>query len=75
LRTPDGQPFGKRAVAKGMLTARQVDTLLAFQKSQQSRIGEYFVRNRIFEKESLDEILSRYHAHNFRQSKRRRKAS
>ncbi len=75
LKAPDGQPFGERAVGKGLLTPQQLKTLLAFQKSQQHRIGEYFVRQRIFEKSRLEDILGRCHAHNYRQSKRCRKAS
>ncbi|MBU0680652.1 MAG: J domain-containing protein [Proteobacteria bacterium] len=75
LKAADGKPFGARAVDKGLLTHRQVTTLLTFQKTQQHRIGEYFVQNRIFEKARLEEILNRYHAHNYRLSKRCRKAS
>ncbi len=75
LKAPDGKPFGKRAVDKGLLTTRQLNTILTFQKTQQRRIGEYFVRERIFDKAKLEEILNRYHAHNYRQSKRCSKAS
>ncbi len=75
LQVHDGKPFGKKAVDKGMLTPHQLNTLLTFQKSQQSRIGEYFVQQRIFEKARLEEILGQYHAHNYRLSKRCRKAS
>ncbi|MEN8257554.1 MAG: J domain-containing protein [Thermodesulfobacteriota bacterium] len=75
LKTPDGRPFGKRAVEKGLLTPRQLRTLLAFQKSQQSRIGEYFVRKRIIDRVHFDEILGKYHAHNQKQNKKLRKAS
>lgn len=74
LRSPDGQPFGQRAVDRGILTPRQLNTLLAFQKTQQKRIGEYFVRKRIFEKTRLEEILGHYFAHNYRQKKRARRA-
>lgn len=75
LKTPDGKPFGTRAVGKGLLTSRQLDTILSFQKSQQRRIGEYFVRKRIIEKTRLEELLNQYHAHNYRQNKASRKAS
>ncbi len=75
LRTPDGKPFGEKAVDKGLLTEGQLKTVLAFQRSQQGRIGEYFVGKRIFGKARLEEILGHYHAHNYRQSKRARKAS
>lgn len=75
LKAVDGRPFGAKAVDRGLLTPRQLDTLLTFQKMQQRRIGEYFVQHRIFEKARLQEILGRYYAHNHRQSKRCRKAS
>jgi hypothetical protein len=75
LKAVDGRPFGAKAVDRGLLTPRQLETLLTFQKMQQRRIGEYFVQNRIFEKGRLQEILGRYHAHNYRQGKRCRKAS
>ncbi len=75
LKSPDGRPFGKRAVDEGLLTPRQLKTLLAFQKSQQSRIGEYFLRKRIIDKVRFDDILGKYHAHNQKQSKKLRKAS
>lgn len=74
LRSPDGRPLGQRAVDRGLLTPRQLNTLLAIQKSQQKRLGEYFVQNRIFEKARLQEILSRHYVHNYRQSKRARQA-
>lgn len=75
LKASDGQPFGERAIADGLLTPRQVKTLLAFQRSQQRRIGEYFVGKKIFQKVRLEEVLVQYHAHNQRQNKRSRKAS
>lgn len=75
LKSHDGKPFGERAVDKGLFTEGQLKAVLAFQRSQQNRIGEYFIGKRIFKKARLEEILAQYHAHNYRQSKRARKAS
>lgn len=67
--------FGKAAVARGKLTPSQLRMILSFQKSQQKRIGEYFVQQRIFSRRKLVELLSLFQTHNARQNSCRRKAS
>ena len=66
--------FGKAAVAGGKLTTSQLRMILSFQKKQQKRIGEYFVRHRIFSRRKLAELLHLFQSHNANYSGCRRKA-
>ncbi len=56
--------FGDRAVALGLLSLFQVNTLLYYQRSQQERLGQYFVQNRILSPEKLDRVVRKLHEHN-----------
>lgn len=67
--------FGKAAVADGKLTRSQLRMILSFQKSQQQRIGEYFVRQGIINRRKLAELLYLFQTHNAKYNNCRRKAS
>ncbi len=67
--------FGQAAVDGGKLSKSQLRMILSFQKGQQKRIGEYFVRRRIFNRRKLVELLHLFQAHNARYNRFRRKAS
>lgn len=57
--------FGERAVEMGLLNAFQVRTLLHYQRSQQQRLGDYFVRRGLVGRvrmESLADELARHNA-------------
>ncbi len=56
--------FGDRAVALGLLTLFQVNTLLYYQRSQQERLGQYFVQNGILSPEKLDLAMRDLNKHN-----------
>jgi hypothetical protein len=56
--------FGDRAVALGLLSIFQVNTLLYYQRSQQERLGQYFVKNRILSPEKLERVVRELHEHN-----------
>lgn len=62
-------PFGQRAVQLGLLTRLQLLVLLAHQKRQQKRIGEFFVQKKIFNRQQLAELLTAFHRHNSRLSR------
>jgi curved DNA-binding protein CbpA len=56
--------FGERAMGLGLLSAFQVKTLLFFQRSQQERLGAYFVKKNILTRELLDALVRELHDHN-----------
>ncbi len=56
--------FGERAVRLGLLTDFQVRTLLYYQRTQQERIGNYFVLQNLLTAEYLELLMHRMHEHN-----------
>ncbi len=56
--------FGERAVHLGLLTLFQVNTLLFYQRSQQNRLGRYFVANRHLTEDDLDRVIRELNEHN-----------
>ena len=66
INRTDGRPcrFGTRAVELGLLSSFQVKTLLFYQRSQQQRLGKYFVRMNILTTEEMDAFVQELRQHN-----------
>ncbi len=56
--------FGERAVQLGLLTLFQVNTLLFYQRSQQERLGRYFIEKKILSPGDLDRVVRKLNEHN-----------
>lgn len=56
--------FGEKAIMLGMLTSYQVKVLLFRQRSQQTRLGQYFARNGFITLQTLAIMLQDQRAHN-----------
>ncbi len=67
--------FGEKAIAKGKLSRYQMQAILAYQKKNHRKIGEYFLKKRIFTRMQLQGLLRKSHDHNSQYEKLRRKAS
>jgi curved DNA-binding protein CbpA len=66
--------FGKKAVELGYLKPHQVEALLHYQRSLQTRIGQHFIDNGLLTKEEADQIsqkLKNHNRQNNRQAERR----
>lgn len=63
--------FGDRATRLGLLSPQQVRTLLFFQRSQQQRLGEYFVEKGFLSAEEMDLMVEELREHNLQVSTRR----
>ena len=50
--------FGEKAIRLGLLTPSQVRTLLFYQRSQQQRIGEYFIQKGIVSSEQMKAFVT-----------------
>lgn len=61
-----GKPrlFGEKAVELGLLSVFQVNTILLYQRSQQDRLGKYFIANQILTSRELDELVRELKEHN-----------
>ena len=61
-----GKPrlFGEKAVELGLLTVFQVNTILLYQRSQQHRLGSYFIENGILTGEALELLVRELKEHN-----------
>ncbi len=67
--------FGKKAVAEGKLSRYQMQMILAYQKKNHRKVGEYFLKKRIFTRMQLQALLRKSQAHNELYEKVQRKAS
>jgi hypothetical protein len=56
--------FGERALQAGLLNSFQVNTLIYFQRSQQERLGRYFVQKNILDRVELERLVQELHKHN-----------
>ncbi len=56
--------FGEKAVHLQYLSERQLQTLLYYQRSQQKRLGEFFVENKILTAADIDRLVLEQQAHN-----------
>ncbi len=58
--------FGEKAMGLGLLSSFQVKTLLFFQRSQQERLGQYFVVHKLLAREDLERFVADLQEHNAR---------
>ncbi len=56
--------FGEKAVELGLLTVFQVNTILLYQRTQQSRLGDYFLQNRHLGYDELEKLVRELNEHN-----------
>ncbi len=56
--------FGEKAVSLGLLSDFQVKTLLYYQRTQQERLGKYFVLNELLTGEQLELLVRKLNEHN-----------
>lgn len=56
--------FGEKAVELGILTVFQVNTILMYQRSQQTRLGNFFVDNNILASDELEALVDDLKRHN-----------
>ncbi len=61
-----GKPFrfGEKAVHLGILSPFRVNVLLYYQRSQQERLGKYFVRRGYLTDEQMDQLIKDLQQHN-----------
>ena len=58
--------FGEKAMGLGLLSSFQIKTLLFFQRSQQERLGEYFIVHKLLAREDVERIVADMQEHNAR---------
>ncbi len=56
--------FGEKAVGLGLLSLFQVNTLLYYQRSQQEKLGRYFVQKNILTPERVEVVVRELNEHN-----------
>ncbi len=56
--------FGEKAINLGLLSSFQVKTMVFYQRSQQQRLGQYFVQRGLLSAAELDRLLKELHEHN-----------
>jgi curved DNA-binding protein CbpA len=56
--------FGEKAVRLGLLSGFQVNTLLYYQRTQQERLGKYFVIKKLLTAEQLELLARKLNEHN-----------
>lgn len=59
-----GRRFGEKAVGLDFITRRQLQTLLFYQRSQQQKIGRFFVENGVLDHEEMEELAMEHREHN-----------
>jgi len=59
-----GGRFGRKAMALGLLTPLQIDTLLRHQRSQQQRLGQYFIAHGLMTQLEADQLAAALERHN-----------
>ncbi len=61
-----GRPlrFGEKAVHLGILTPFHVKVMLCFQRSQQERLGQFFVQRGYLSAQELERLVEELHCHN-----------
>jgi hypothetical protein len=72
-----GQPrlFGDRAVHLKFLTPFKVRTVLAYQRTQQKKIGQYFVENGLLTEKKIEQMVEELKRHNAQLSMPMRKSA
>ncbi|ABA89225.1 hypothetical protein Pcar_1984 [Syntrophotalea carbinolica DSM 2380] len=61
-----GRRFGEKAVGLELLTQRQLQTLLFFQRSQQKKLGQFFVEKSVLSHEEMEKLAQEHQEHNRR---------
>jgi len=56
--------FGEKAMELGLLTSFQVKTLIFYQRSQQERLGKYFVQVRVLAPDDMERLAQELREHN-----------
>ena len=56
--------FGEKAVELGLLTVFQVNTILLYQRTQQTRLGDYFIRQNIISSDQMNRLVEDLKQHN-----------
>jgi hypothetical protein len=56
--------FGEKAVELGLLTVFQVNSILLYQRTQQSRLGDYFIQQGVVSATLIDRLVSDLKEHN-----------
>jgi hypothetical protein len=56
--------FGEKAVELGLLSVFQVNTILLYQRSQQLRLGDYFIHHNLLGQEDLELLVRELNEHN-----------
>ncbi len=61
-----GKPlrFGEKAEQLGLLTPVQIRTLLYYQRTRQQQLGEYFIEQGLFDRDTLHDLLGQLAEHN-----------
>ncbi len=58
--------FGDKAVELGLLNNRQVQTLLWFQRNQQTKLGQFFIERGLLTREQINQAVEELRMHNLR---------
>jgi hypothetical protein len=64
--------FGKKAIELGYLKPHQVDALLQYQRSLQTRLGHHFIEKGLLTEEEADQISTNLKSHNSQLKRRTR---
>lgn len=61
-----GRRFGEKAVGLDFITQRQLQTLLFYQRSQQKKLGQFFVENSVLGHDEMEKLVQEQREHNRR---------
>jgi len=64
-----GRRFGEKAVGLDFITPRQLQTLLFYQRSQQKKLGQFFVENAVLRHDEMEKLVQEQKEHNRRYGK------
>lgn len=59
-----GRRFGEKAVGLDFITQRQLQTLLFYQRSQQKKLGQFFVENAVLGHDEMEKLVKEQKEHN-----------
>lgn len=61
-----GRRFGEKAISLDFLSPRQLQTMLFYQRSQQQKLGQFFVERQILTFEEIERLAAEHREHNWR---------
>ncbi len=64
-----GRRFGEKAVGLDFITPRQLQTMLFYQRSQQKKLGQFFVENAVLGHDEMEKLVQEQKEHNRRYGK------